>query len=129
MHMTGGPGTLGSKRLCLGVLATVPDGGAGGAMQGSTNKGWHIAQGPLSVVFGILLGFVASFVCACTLLWNNKYKRIMVLVVSGEAGRRPPACCPAPPLRVSARPPVFRPPTFARHQPPATAQVMDDWTC
>lgn len=54
------------------------------ATQGSDNKAWRIAQGPLSVIFGILLGFVASFACSCTVLWNNKYKRIIMLIVSGD---------------------------------------------
>lgn len=52
-------------------------------MQGSSNKAWHIAQGPLSVVFGVLLGMVAALSCSATRLWNNKYKLILAVVISG----------------------------------------------
>ena len=52
-------------------------------MQGSSNKAWHIAQGPLSVVFGFGLGAIAAFCCSATRLWNNKYKRVLALVISG----------------------------------------------
>ena len=53
------------------------------AVQGSSNKAWHIAQGPLSVVFGFGLGAIAAFCCSATRLWNNKYKRVLALVISG----------------------------------------------
>ena len=52
-------------------------------MQGSSNQAWHIAQGPLSVVFGFGLGAIAALCCAATRLWNNKYKRVFALVISG----------------------------------------------
>lgn len=53
------------------------------AVQGSSNKAWHIAQGPLSVVFGFMLGAVAALACSATRLWNNKYKRVLALVIAG----------------------------------------------
>lgn len=53
------------------------------AVQGSSNQAWHIAQGPLSVVFGFGLGSIAAFCCSATRLWNNKYKRVFALVFSG----------------------------------------------
>jgi hypothetical protein len=53
------------------------------AVQGSSNNAWHIAQGPLSVVFGFGLGAIAAFCCSATRLWNNKYKRVLALVISG----------------------------------------------
>jgi NhaP-type Na+/H+ or K+/H+ antiporter len=52
------------------------------AVQGSSNNAWHIAQGPLSVVFGFGLGAIAAFCCSATRLWNNKYKRVLALVIS-----------------------------------------------
>lgn len=52
------------------------------AVQGQSNKAWHIAQGPLSVVFGFMLGCVAALACSATRLWNNKYKRVAMLVFS-----------------------------------------------
>lgn len=55
------------------------------AVQGDTNKGWHIAQGPLSVVFGVLLGLIAALLCSITLLWNNVWKRVGVLIISALA--------------------------------------------
>jgi Kef-type K+ transport system membrane component KefB len=59
------------------------------AVQGSGNKGWHIARGPLSVVFGILLGMAAAVICSFTKLWNTNYKRSFMLVASG-AMQQPP---------------------------------------
>ena len=46
------------------------------------NKGWAIAHGPLSVIFGILAGLVAAYCCAATKLWNNKIKRTAVVLLS-----------------------------------------------
>lgn len=54
------------------------------SVQGDSNKAWHIAQGPLSVVFGMLLGLVAALLCSVTKLWNNVWKRVSVLVITGE---------------------------------------------
>lgn len=51
------------------------------AVQGQSNQGWHIARGPLSVVFGIGLGCIAALFCSATKLWNNNYKRTAVLVL------------------------------------------------
>lgn len=53
-------------------------------MQGEGNQAWHIARGPLSVVFGIGLGCVAAVFCSFTKLWNTNIKRTAVLVLSGE---------------------------------------------
>lgn len=53
------------------------------AVQGQSNQGWHIARGPLSVVFGIGLGCIAALFCSATKLWNNNYKRTAVLVLCG----------------------------------------------
>ena len=58
------------------------------AVQGSGNKGWHIARGPLSVVFGVLLGMAAAVVCSFTKLWNTNYKRSFMLVASGAFLRK-----------------------------------------
>lgn len=55
------------------------------AVQGDSNKGWHIARGPLSVVFGMLLGLGAALLCSITLLWNNVWKRVGVLIISALA--------------------------------------------
>ena len=52
-------------------------------LQGSGNKGWHIARGPLSVIFGIGLGIIAAVFCSFTKLWNTSYKRSFILVASG----------------------------------------------
>ena len=46
------------------------------------NKGWAIAHDPLSVIFGILAGIVAAYCCAATKLWNNKFKRTAVVLLS-----------------------------------------------
>ena len=51
--------------------------------QGSGNKAWHIARGPLSVVLGIGLGLLAAVVCSFTKLWNTSYKRSFILVAAG----------------------------------------------
>jgi hypothetical protein len=59
------------------------------AVQGSSDQAWHIAQGPLSLVFGVLLGAAVALGCAATRVWNNRYKRIIVLFVSGA----PASCC------------------------------------
>ena len=53
------------------------------AVSGRSNKAWHISQGPLSVVFGFMLGGFAALVCSATRLWNNKYKRVLALVIAG----------------------------------------------
>jgi hypothetical protein len=65
------------------------------AVQGSSNKAWHIAQGPLSVVFGFGLGAIAAFCCSATRLWNNKYKRVIALVFSGGRPARVHTFAPA----------------------------------
>ena len=46
------------------------------------NKGWAIAHGPLSVIFGVLAGLLAAYCCAWTKLWNNKLKRTAVVLLS-----------------------------------------------
>lgn len=35
------------------------------------------------MVFGFMLGAVAALACSATRLWNNKYKRVAALVISG----------------------------------------------
>lgn len=54
------------------------------AVSGSGNQGWNIAHGPLSIVFGIFAGLVASLIASPTKLWNNAYKRTCVVVILGE---------------------------------------------
>lgn len=46
------------------------------------NQVWSIMHGPLSVVFGILAGFLAAYLCAFTKLWNNKVKRTAVVLLA-----------------------------------------------
>ena len=46
------------------------------------NQVWSIMHGPLSVVFGILAGFLAAYLCAFTKLWNNKIKRTAVVLLA-----------------------------------------------
>ena len=46
------------------------------------NQVWSIMHGPLSVIFGILAGFVAAYLCAFTKLWNNKVKRTAVVLLA-----------------------------------------------
>jgi hypothetical protein len=53
------------------------------AVQGSSDQAWHIAQGPLSLVFGVMLGAAAALGCAATRVWKNRYKRIIVVFVVG----------------------------------------------
>ena len=54
------------------------------AVQGSSDQAWHIAQGPLSLVFGVALGAAAALGCAATRVWNNRCKRIVVVFVLGR---------------------------------------------
>lgn len=54
------------------------------AVTGPGNQGWAIAHGPLSVVFGILAGLVATVIASPTKLWNNAYKRTCVVVILCE---------------------------------------------
>ena len=72
------------------------------AVQGQGNQAWHIARGPLSVLFGVLLGLAATLFCSATVLWNTAYKRTAVLVIVGgglhdrfgsTASGRARACC------------------------------------
>ena len=53
------------------------------AVQGEGDRGWAIAHGPLSVVFGILAGMLAAVFCSITVLWNNKFKRTFMLFFTG----------------------------------------------
>ena len=46
------------------------------------NQVWSIMHGPLSVVFGILAGFLAAYLCAFTKLWNNKIKRTAAVLLA-----------------------------------------------
>ena len=46
------------------------------------NQVWSIMHGPLSVIFGILAGFLAAYLCAFTKLWNNKVKRTAVVLLA-----------------------------------------------
>ena len=46
------------------------------------NQIWSIMHGPLSVIFGMLAGFVAAYLCAFTKLWNNKVKRTAVVLLA-----------------------------------------------
>ncbi|KAL3133331.1 hypothetical protein ABBQ38_007206 [Trebouxia sp. C0009 RCD-2024] len=46
------------------------------------NQVWSIMHGPLSVVFGILAGCLAAYLCAFTKLWNNKIKRTAVVLLA-----------------------------------------------
>lgn len=56
------------------------------AVQGEGDRGWAIAHGPLSVVFGILAGLLAAVFCSITVLWNNKFKRTFMLFFTGTSG-------------------------------------------
>jgi hypothetical protein len=53
------------------------------ALAGESNKAWHIAQGPLSVVLGAALGAAAALLCSATKLWSNRYKRTAIVFFSG----------------------------------------------
>ena len=52
------------------------------AVKQEGNQVWSIMHGPLSVVFGVLAGLLAAYLCAFTKLWNNKIKRTAAVLLS-----------------------------------------------
>jgi hypothetical protein len=53
------------------------------AVSSGGNRTWKALHGPLSVIFGILLGVVAAVICSFTKLWDNYYKRTAVVLFTG----------------------------------------------
>ena len=49
------------------------------AVRGGGNTAWSVAHGPLSLLFGVLAGLVAGFLCSITKLWDNSLKRTLVV--------------------------------------------------
>ena len=49
------------------------------AVRGGGSTAWSVAHGPLSLLFGVLAGLVAGFLCSITKLWDNSFKRTLVV--------------------------------------------------
>ncbi|CAK0757076.1 hypothetical protein CVIRNUC_002510 [Coccomyxa viridis] len=40
---------------------------------------WSVMHGPLSLLFGVLAGILAGFMCSITKLWDNSFKRTLIM--------------------------------------------------
>lgn len=49
------------------------------AVREGGNPTWSVMHGPLSLVFGLLAGVLAGFMCSITKLWDNSFKRTLVM--------------------------------------------------
>ena len=49
------------------------------AVRGGGNPTWSVMHGPLSLIFGVLAGILAGFMCSITKLWDNSFKRTLVM--------------------------------------------------
>ena len=58
------------------------------AVRGGGNTTWNVMHGPLSLLFGVLVGCAAGGLCAVTKLWNNSVKRSAVLLITCAPFRR-----------------------------------------
>ena len=52
------------------------------AVREGGNPTWSVMHGPLSVLFGLLAGVLAGFMCSITKLWDNSFKRTLVMFFS-----------------------------------------------
>ncbi|CAL5227266.1 g10197 [Coccomyxa viridis] len=52
------------------------------AVREGGNTTWSVMHGPLSLVFGLLAGVLAGFMCSITKLWDNSFKRTLVMFFS-----------------------------------------------
>ena len=57
------------------------------AVRGGGNTTWNVMHGPLSLLFGVLVGCAAGGLCAVTKLWNNSVKRSAVLLITCAPSR------------------------------------------
>ena len=67
------------------------------AVREGGNTTWSVMHGPLSLVFGLLAGVLAGFMCSITKLWDNSFKRTLVMFFSSAQPFGDP---PATPLRL-----------------------------
>ncbi len=49
------------------------------AVRSSSGTAWSVAHGPLSLLFGVLAGLLAGLLCSITKLWDNSFKRTLVV--------------------------------------------------
>ena len=49
---------------------------------------WSVMHGPLSLLFGVLAGILAGFMCSITKLWDNSFKRTLIMFFTSA----PPHC-------------------------------------
>ena len=51
------------------------------AITGGPNNdvAWQIATGPLQLIFGAAGGFLGAAMCACTVVWNQAWKRAAIV--------------------------------------------------
>ena len=40
---------------------------------------WSVMHGPLSLLFGVLAGILAGVMCSITKLWDNSFKRTLIM--------------------------------------------------
>lgn len=49
------------------------------AVRSGGNTTWSVMHGPLSLIFGVIAGVIAGFMCSITKLWDNSFKRTLVM--------------------------------------------------
>ena len=50
---------------------------------------WSVMHGPLSLLFGVLAGILAGVMCSITKLWDNSFKRTLIMFFTSA----PPTLC------------------------------------
>ena len=55
------------------------------AVRQGGNTTWSVMHGPLSLVFGVIAGLISGFICSITKLWDNSFKRTLVMFFSSKS--------------------------------------------